>query len=192
MDRNDWSESVCLPFIANSCLTRTTTFACSLSNFFVFLLRHMCWSLWSEICRVSVPSWIANCLILKNSNQPTILSIDHSFDVFECFGYKELLELLSAHDSRGIRLKSLFTWSKSASMCSMLIISRYSTEGFVYWVGSRPDGFEALKFGWIQVLAIFYPFFKLVRYWEQILFEYNILETRVVSDFQPKMHRFWL
>lgn len=54
----------------------------------------------------------------------------------------------------------------------------------------RPDGMEALKFGWVQILAILIIFLWILNAAEYVAFHYRIIPTRVVSDLAPKTQRF--
>ncbi|GIL45719.1 hypothetical protein Vafri_2888 [Volvox africanus] len=54
----------------------------------------------------------------------------------------------------------------------------------------RPQTIEMLKFGWIQWLATFIVLWYLLQWVEWFVFAFRLVETRIVSDFQPKMQRF--
>uniref|UniRef100_A0A7S0WWC3 Transmembrane protein 231 n=1 Tax=Pyramimonas obovata TaxID=1411642 RepID=A0A7S0WWC3_9CHLO len=54
----------------------------------------------------------------------------------------------------------------------------------------RPAPLTIAKFGWVQVFAIIYPLLWLLRKAEWVIFHYRVLQTRVVSDITPKMHKF--
>jgi transmembrane protein 231 len=54
----------------------------------------------------------------------------------------------------------------------------------------RPHIFEMLKFGWIQFLATYVILWYLFSRLERAVFRFRILETRVISDVDKKLHRF--
>lgn len=54
----------------------------------------------------------------------------------------------------------------------------------------RPSVAQMLKVGWIQFLCIFFILWWGLSWFERQVFRYRVLETRVVSDIQPKQLRF--
>lgn len=54
----------------------------------------------------------------------------------------------------------------------------------------RPAPIEMLKGGWIQWLATFVALWYLLTWAEWFVFTQRLVETRVVSDFKPKMQKF--
>mmetsp|Transcript_57221 Transcript_57221/g.181041 ORF Transcript_57221/g.181041 Transcript_57221/m.181041 type:complete len:307 (-) Transcript_57221:39-959(-) len=54
----------------------------------------------------------------------------------------------------------------------------------------RPGVLHVLKLGWVQFLATFLVLFWILRWVEWVAFHFRILDTRVVSDTAPKLHRF--
>mmetsp|Transcript_30562 Transcript_30562/g.58870 ORF Transcript_30562/g.58870 Transcript_30562/m.58870 type:complete len:316 (+) Transcript_30562:281-1228(+) len=54
----------------------------------------------------------------------------------------------------------------------------------------RPGTLMVVKFGWIQFFSIVYPLLWLLSQATWVVFHFRILQTRVVSDFKPKEHRF--
>ncbi len=54
----------------------------------------------------------------------------------------------------------------------------------------RPLAIEMLKFGWIQWLATFIVLWYLIQWAEWFVFVFRLVETRIVSDFQPRKQRF--
>ena len=54
----------------------------------------------------------------------------------------------------------------------------------------RPQVIEMLKFGWIQFLATIVPLYWFFSALEYVVFQYRVLSTRVVSDFQPTKQKF--
>lgn len=54
----------------------------------------------------------------------------------------------------------------------------------------RPAALTVAKFGWIQFFCLAYPLLWILSKAEWVVFHYQILHTRVVSDLTPKTHRF--
>lgn len=54
----------------------------------------------------------------------------------------------------------------------------------------RPSPLEAAKFAWVQFLAVFVVFYVFLSWVEWVAFHFRVVATRVVSDLQPKQHRF--
>ncbi|EFJ52331.1 hypothetical protein VOLCADRAFT_102995 [Volvox carteri f. nagariensis] len=54
----------------------------------------------------------------------------------------------------------------------------------------RPQTIEMLKFAWIQWLATFIVLWYLLQWVEWFVFSFHLVETRIVSDFQPRKQRF--
>ena len=54
----------------------------------------------------------------------------------------------------------------------------------------RPGFLELCKFAWVQILAVYVIFWWLFSKFEYVVFHHRLVTTRVVSDVQPKSHRF--
>ena len=54
----------------------------------------------------------------------------------------------------------------------------------------RLRSLEMIKWGWVQVYSLLAVLLFLRRHFEEICFHYRLLPTRVVSDLEPKEHRF--
>ena len=54
----------------------------------------------------------------------------------------------------------------------------------------RPSFLELCKFAWVQILAVYVIFWWIFTKFEYLVFHHRIVQTRVVSDIQPKAHRF--
>ena len=54
----------------------------------------------------------------------------------------------------------------------------------------RPSFLELCKFAWVQILAVYVIFWWIFTKFEHLVFHHRIVQTRVVSDIQPKAHRF--
>ena len=54
----------------------------------------------------------------------------------------------------------------------------------------RPGFLELCKFAWVQILALYVIFWWLFSKFEYVVFHHRLVNTRVVSDVQPKSHRF--
>ena len=54
----------------------------------------------------------------------------------------------------------------------------------------RPNFFELCKFAWVQILAVYVIFWWIFSKFEHVVFHHRLVHTRVVSDIQPKSHRF--
>jgi len=58
----------------------------------------------------------------------------------------------------------------------------------VVWI--RPQVIEMLKFGWIQFLATYVVLWWLFSWLQFFAFRYRLVDSRVISDVQPKAQRF--
>eukprot|EP00879_Flechtneria_rotunda_P010982 GHRR01011475.1.p1 GENE.GHRR01011475.1~~GHRR01011475.1.p1 ORF type:complete len:315 (+),score=105.62 GHRR01011475.1:284-1228(+) len=54
----------------------------------------------------------------------------------------------------------------------------------------RPGKAEMLKWGWVQFICTFIFIWWLMSWLERFVFNYRVLETRVISDMQPRQQRF--
>lgn len=54
----------------------------------------------------------------------------------------------------------------------------------------RPNFLELCKFAWVQILAVYVIFWWIFSKFEHVVFHHRLVDTRVVSDIQPKSHRF--
>mmetsp|Transcript_16546 Transcript_16546/g.40497 ORF Transcript_16546/g.40497 Transcript_16546/m.40497 type:complete len:315 (-) Transcript_16546:168-1112(-) len=54
----------------------------------------------------------------------------------------------------------------------------------------RPHFLELCKFAWVQILSLYVVFHVLFTRFEYVVFHHRVVSTRVVSDLQPKTHRF--
>eukprot|EP00877_Chromochloris_zofingiensis_P012890 jgi/Chrzof1/7855/Cz02g38290.t1 len=54
----------------------------------------------------------------------------------------------------------------------------------------RPATGEMLKWGWVQFVSVFLILWCLASWFEAFIFRHRLFETRMVSDLQPKAHKF--
>jgi transmembrane protein 231 len=54
----------------------------------------------------------------------------------------------------------------------------------------RPSTSETLKWGWVQFVCALWALWWLLSWLEGLVFAHRVLETRVITDLQPRQQRY--
>ncbi|KAG2501143.1 hypothetical protein HYH03_000960 [Edaphochlamys debaryana] len=122
---------------------------------------------------------------LLNSSRPTVLTaVQPSMEL-------ELQSIIKSYNERNyttMLTNNYPVWTGGSRNAFELLMMIRIPPNQVVWY--RPLAIQMIKFGWIQWLAGYVVLWWILQWVEWFLFSYRLLETRVVSDFQPKKLRF--
>jgi hypothetical protein len=119
----------------------------------------------------------------------TAFGADSAVPVEDLFQFDRILSVYNRRNETTYLSRPAAVWLPSAGGDEFSIVARIqvpSHEVVVY----RAMRLELLKFGWVQFLAIYAIFWWLARWCKWFVHKYQVCDSRIRSDLQPRTHTF--